>query len=95
MLLKKYKKGGKAEKKKNTADYSYMNKPIGGEVEDWGKPKSILIKDAQERAKAMEKLGLKMPKSACGSLPLGKGGKKKIKKMKFGGKVLKKQSGRR
>jgi len=36
-------------------------------------------RDAKVKAKKMEKTGLKMPKAAGGSLPLGEGGKKKKK----------------
>ncbi|MAE86744.1 MAG: hypothetical protein CMB80_28675 [Flammeovirgaceae bacterium] len=72
---------GKTKKKKNTTDYSYMNEPIGGGVQE--KPKSILLKEAKDRVKAIEEaMGLKYPESAGGSLPLGEGGKKKKKKKK-------------
>jgi len=36
-------------------------------------------RDAKDKAQKMEKIGLKMPKAAGGSLPLGEGGKKKKK----------------
>ena len=54
-------------------------------------------RDAKDKAQKMEKIGLKMPKAAGGSLPLGAGGKKTtdmphgamIMKQGFKGKVYK------
>ena len=87
-----FQKGGKVLQKQSGREYrkSLENAPdlendlwdkfiSGGNMVLPQLVKEQRARDAKVKAKKMEKTGLKMPKAAGGSLPLGEGGKKKKK----------------
>jgi len=92
MLLKKYQTGGKVLQKQSGREFRKgLEKAPDLDNDLWDKfisggnmvlpqlVKEQSARDAKDKAQKMEKIGLKMPKAAGGSLPLGEGGKKKKK----------------